>query len=77
MPTAQELKRAWEELDAQIVAAEKEEREAKEARLQAEEEAQVVGGSGTEFQPGKEFGVAGSIMETWKTGWIERMLSGR
>ena len=42
MPTAQELKRAWEELDAQIVTAEKEERKAKEARLQAEEEARVA-----------------------------------
>ena len=31
----------------------------------------------TEFRPGKEFRVAGSIMETWKTGWIECMLSGR
>ena len=30
-----------------------------------------------EFQPGKGFGVAGLIMEIWKTGWIERMLSGR
>ena len=39
MPTAQELKRAREELDAQITAAEKEEREAKEARLWAKEEA--------------------------------------
>ena len=28
------------------------------------------------FRPGKEFGVAGSIMETWKTGWIEHMFSG-
>ena len=34
-------------------------------------------GSGTEFRPGKGFRVAGSIMETWKTGWIEHMLSGR
>ena len=42
MPTAQELKRAREALDAQIVVAEQEEREAKEARLQAEEEACVA-----------------------------------
>ena len=42
MPTAQELKRAQEELDAQIVAAEQEEREAEEARLWAEEEARVA-----------------------------------
>ena len=42
MPTALELKRAWEELDAQIVTAEKEERKAKEARLQAEEKARVA-----------------------------------
>ena len=37
----------------------------------------MTGGSGTEFRPEKGFGVAGSIMETWNTGWIERMLSGR
>ena len=42
MPTAQELKRAREALDAQIAAAEQEEREAKEARLRAEEEARVA-----------------------------------
>ena len=42
MPTAQELKRVQEELDAQIAAAEKEEREAEEARLRAEEEARVA-----------------------------------
>ena len=36
----------------------------------------MTGGSATEFQPGKGFGVAGSIMETWKTGWIKHMLSG-
>ena len=42
MPTTQELKRVWEELDAQIVAAEQEEREAEEARLWAEEEAGVA-----------------------------------
>ena len=35
MPTAQELKKAQEALDAQIAAVEQEEREAKEARLQA------------------------------------------
>ena len=37
----------------------------------------ITGGSGMEFRPGKGFGVVGSIMETWKTGWIECMLSGR
>ena len=37
----------------------------------------MTGGSGMEFRPGKGFGVAGSIMETWKTGWIECILSGR
>ena len=42
MPTAQELKRACEALDAQITAAEQEEHEAKEARLRAEEEARVA-----------------------------------
>ena len=42
MPTAQELKRVWEVLDTQIAAAEQEERGAKEARLQAEEEARVA-----------------------------------
>ena len=42
MPTAQELKRAWEALDAQIAAAKQEEREAEEARLQAKEEAHVA-----------------------------------
>ena len=42
MPTAQELKRAWEVLDAQITVAEQEEREAEEARLQAKEEAHVA-----------------------------------
>ena len=42
MPTALELKKAWEELDAQIMVAEQVEREAEEARLQAEEEAQVT-----------------------------------
>ena len=42
MPTAQELKGAWEELNAQITAVEKEEREAKEARLWAKEEARVA-----------------------------------
>ena len=42
MPTVQELKRAWGELDAQIAAAEQEEREAEEARLWAEEEARVA-----------------------------------
>ena len=42
MPTTQELKRAWEELNTQIAVAEREEREAKEARLRAEEEARVA-----------------------------------
>ena len=42
MPTAQELKRAREPLDAQIAAAKQEECEAKEARLWAEEEACVA-----------------------------------
>ena len=42
MPTAQELKKAWEELDAQIVAVKQEEREAEEARLRAKEEACVA-----------------------------------
>ena len=42
MPTAQELKRAREELDAQIAAVEQEECEAKEARLWAKEEARVA-----------------------------------
>ena len=42
MPTAQELKRVQEELDAQIAAAEKEEHEAEEARLWVEEEARVA-----------------------------------
>ena len=39
MPTAQELKRAWEALDAQIAMAEQEDREAEKARLWAKEEA--------------------------------------
>ena len=42
MPTAQELKRAHEALDAQIAAAEQKECEAEEARLRAEEEARVA-----------------------------------
>ena len=42
MPTAQELKRAQEALDTQIVAAKQEEHEAEEARLQAEEGARVA-----------------------------------
>ena len=42
MLTAQELKKAWEELDTQIAAAEQAEREAKDARLRAKEEAQVA-----------------------------------
>ena len=42
MPTAQELKRAWEALDAQIAVAEQEEHEAEEARLRAKEEACVA-----------------------------------
>ena len=42
MPTAQELKRAWEALDAQIAAAEQEECEAEEAHLRAKEEARVA-----------------------------------
>ena len=39
MLTAQELKKAWEVLDAQIAAPEQEEQEAEEARLWAKEEA--------------------------------------
>ena len=42
MPIAQELKKAWEALDAQIAAAEQEEWEAEEARLRAKEEAWVA-----------------------------------
>ena len=42
MATAQELKRAQEELDTQIAAVEQEEQEAKEARLWAKEEARVA-----------------------------------
>ena len=42
MPTTQELKRAQEELDAQITVAENEERQAKEARLWAKKEARVA-----------------------------------
>ena len=42
MPTAQELKRAREALDTQIAAVEQEEREAKVARLRAEEEARAA-----------------------------------
>ena len=42
MPTAQELKRVQEVLDAQIAVAEQEECKAKEARLWAEEEARVA-----------------------------------
>ena len=42
MPTAQELKKVWEALDAQIAAVEQEEQEAEEARLRAKEEAQVA-----------------------------------
>ena len=42
MPSAQELKRAWEELDTQIAAVEQEEREAEEARLRAKEEARAA-----------------------------------
>ena len=39
MPSTQELTRAWEELDAQIAAAEQEDREAEDARLWAKEKA--------------------------------------
>ena len=42
MPTTQELKKAWEALDAQIAVAEQEEWEAEEARLWAKEEARVA-----------------------------------
>ena len=42
MPTAQELKRACEALNAQIAGVEQEEREAQEARLWAKEEAWVA-----------------------------------
>ena len=42
MPTAQELKKVWEALDAQIAAVGQDEQEAKEARLRPEEEARVA-----------------------------------
>ena len=42
MPTTLELKKVWEFLDMQIAEAEWEEPETEEARLWAEEEAQVV-----------------------------------